>query len=78
MLEYLTQEKLYAKDFDIVKEAKGTNKAFNLTFTNISVTNYIEIRFYYGGKGSTQIPLKGNYGPLISAISVKSRKFYIM
>ncbi|CAO2815292.1 unnamed protein product [Amaranthus hypochondriacus] len=73
VFDIFIQEKLYAKDFDIVKEANGTNKAFKLTFTNVSVTNYIEIRFYYGGKGSTQIPFKGYYGPLISAISVESQ-----
>uniref|UniRef100_A0A803LN53 non-specific serine/threonine protein kinase n=1 Tax=Chenopodium quinoa TaxID=63459 RepID=A0A803LN53_CHEQI len=68
------QEKLYFKDFDIVKEANGTHKAFKKVFSNISVTNStIEIRFYYAGKGSTQIPVKGHYGPLISAISVESQ-----
>lgn len=71
------QEKLYAKDFDIAKEANGTNKAVNKTFRNIPVTKSIEVRFHYTGKGSIRVPDLGNYGPLISAISVESRKLYI-
>uniref|UniRef100_A0A803LEF8 non-specific serine/threonine protein kinase n=1 Tax=Chenopodium quinoa TaxID=63459 RepID=A0A803LEF8_CHEQI len=66
------QEKLVAKDFNIEKEANGTSKAFNKSFPHVAVTNYVEIRFYYAGKGSWQIPVRGNYGPLISAISVES------
>lgn len=43
---------------------------------NVSVTNNIlEIRFYFAGKGTTRIPDRGVYGPLISAISVKSGEF---
>lgn len=68
----LTQEKLVVKDFNIEKAANGTNKAFTMSFPHIFVTNYVEIRFYYAGKGSWQIPVRGNYGPLISAISVQS------
>ncbi|XP_048492453.1 probable leucine-rich repeat receptor-like serine/threonine-protein kinase At3g14840 isoform X2 [Beta vulgaris subsp. vulgaris] len=66
------QEKLVVKDFNIEKAANGTNKAFTMSFPHIFVTNYVEIRFYYAGKGSWQIPVRGNYGPLISAISVQS------
>ncbi|XP_021859161.1 probable leucine-rich repeat receptor-like serine/threonine-protein kinase At3g14840 isoform X2 [Spinacia oleracea] len=66
------QEKLVAKDFNIEKEANGTSKAINVTFPHIFVTNYVEIRFYYAGKGSWQLPVRGNYGPLISAISVEA------
>ncbi|XP_058194303.1 probable LRR receptor-like serine/threonine-protein kinase RFK1 isoform X2 [Rhododendron vialii] len=32
--------------------------------------NVMEIRFYWAGKGTTRIPVRGVYGPLISAISV--------
>lgn len=66
------QEKLVAKDFNIEKEANGTSKALKKSFPHIAVTNYVEIRFYYAGKGSWQLPVRGNYGPLISAISVES------
>lgn len=73
-LYYFVLEKLYEKDFDIAKETNGANKALKKIYSDISVTSSIEIRFYYAGKGSTAIPTKRNYGPLISAISVKSRK----
>lgn len=39
----------------------------------------MEIRFYWAGKGTTGLPVRGVYGPLISAISVtpgKLTKFY--
>lgn len=77
-MDYLVQEELYYKDFDIVKLANGTNKALKKVISNISVTNSIEIRFYYAGKGSTRVPVRGNFGPLISAISIESRKLYTM
>ncbi|XP_057949736.1 probable LRR receptor-like serine/threonine-protein kinase RFK1 isoform X2 [Malania oleifera] len=66
------QEKLVWKDFNIEDAAHGaqkpTVKEFNATVTN----NILEIRFYWGGKGTTRIPISGVYGPLISAISVYS------
>ncbi|XP_074269799.1 putative LRR receptor-like serine/threonine-protein kinase At1g07650 [Silene latifolia] len=66
------QEKLVHKNFDIVKEANGSNKAVVKVYPHIPVSGSIEIRFYYAGKGSTGIPVRGVYGPLISAISVES------
>lgn len=37
----------------------------------VTVTNgTVEIRFYWAGKGTNAIPVRGVYGPLISAISV--------
>ncbi|XP_057525843.1 probable LRR receptor-like serine/threonine-protein kinase At1g07650 [Amaranthus tricolor] len=66
------QEKLVAKDFNIEMEANGTDRALIKTFPHIAVTNFIEVRFYYAGKGSWQLPVRGNYGPLISAISVEA------
>ncbi|XP_042951864.1 probable leucine-rich repeat receptor-like serine/threonine-protein kinase At3g14840 isoform X2 [Carya illinoinensis] len=63
------------KDFDIVKAAGGVRKpniqSFNAT---VMANGTLEIRFYWAGKGTTDIPLKGNYGPLISAISVDSHE----
>ncbi|GMY37757.1 probable leucine-rich repeat receptor-like serine/threonine-protein kinase At3g14840 isoform X2 [Fagus crenata] len=53
------QEELVLKDFDIEKEAQGVDKA---------------IRFYWAGKGTKDVPKRGTYGPLISAISIKSGK----
>ncbi|KAK3424559.1 hypothetical protein EUGRSUZ_F01346 [Eucalyptus grandis] len=37
---------------------------------NIYIQGTLEIRFYWAGKGTTAIPDRGVYGPLISAISV--------
>jgi len=38
----------------------------------------LEIRLYWAGKGTTGIPFRSVYGPLISAISVKSGKLYFI
>ncbi|KAI4304436.1 hypothetical protein MLD38_039946 [Melastoma candidum] len=66
------QDKLVRKDFNIEHEAGGVQKpaieAFNVTVTE----NVLEIRLYWAGKGTTRIPLRGVYGPLISAISIAS------
>ncbi|KAK6946602.1 Serine-threonine/tyrosine-protein kinase, catalytic domain [Dillenia turbinata] len=59
------------KDFNIENEAGGAGKAIIKNFTSIPVSsNTLEIRFYWAGKGTTAIPDRGVYGPLISAISV--------
>ncbi|GFS42382.1 leucine-rich repeat transmembrane protein kinase [Actinidia rufa] len=64
------QGKLVEKDFNIEDEASGAQKQLTRPF-NASVTeNILEIRFYWAGKGTTRIPDRGVYGPLISAISV--------
>ncbi|KAG2320648.1 hypothetical protein Bca52824_013861 [Brassica carinata] len=64
------QGKLIWEDFNIRLEANGTHreviKEVNTTVTN----NTLEIRLYWAGKGTTIIPKRGNYGSLISAISV--------
>lgn len=58
------------KDFNIKEQANGTGKAIIRSF-NVTVTdNTLDIRLYWTGKGTTCIPSRGNYGPLISAISV--------
>jgi hypothetical protein len=71
---------LVLKDFNIVKEAGGVGKAVIKTFTAaVNNNNTLEIRFYWAGKGTTDIPNKGVYGPLISAISVvNSGRFYVL
>ncbi|XP_027333383.1 probable LRR receptor-like serine/threonine-protein kinase At1g07650 isoform X1 [Abrus precatorius] len=64
------QGKLVLKDFDIQREAGGTEKPLVKTF-NATVTQHtLKIHFYWAGKGTTGIPTRGVYGPLISAISV--------
>jgi hypothetical protein len=70
MFDIYIQDKLVQKDFNIADEAPGfvkpLIKQFNATVTN----NILEIRFYWAGKGTTRFPVRGVYGPLISAISV--------
>ncbi|XP_015082804.1 probable LRR receptor-like serine/threonine-protein kinase At1g07650 isoform X3 [Solanum pennellii] len=64
------QENLVLKDFNIANEAGGPGKAIVKTFT-VNVTSHtLKIHFYWAGKGTTGIPFRGVYGPLISAISV--------
>ena len=65
------------KDFNIEDEAGGAQKQLTRPF-NASVTeNILEIRFYWAGKGTTRIPDRGVYGPLISAISVDPSKYFV-
>ncbi|KAG2320646.1 hypothetical protein Bca52824_013859 [Brassica carinata] len=62
--------KLVWEDFNIRVEANGTHKEV-IKEVNTTVTdNTLEIRLYWAGKGTTIIPKRGNYGSLISAISV--------
>uniref|UniRef100_A0A1D1Z1R4 non-specific serine/threonine protein kinase n=1 Tax=Anthurium amnicola TaxID=1678845 RepID=A0A1D1Z1R4_9ARAE len=66
------QRKMVLKDFNIEDEAGGSGKLVVKTF-NASVEKHtLEISFYWAGKGTTGIPSRGVYGPLISAISVNS------
>uniref|UniRef100_A0A2N9GZA8 non-specific serine/threonine protein kinase n=1 Tax=Fagus sylvatica TaxID=28930 RepID=A0A2N9GZA8_FAGSY len=66
------QEELVLKDFDIEKEAQGVDKAVVRNFTAVVKNKILEIRFYWAGKGTKDVPKRGTYGPLISAISIKS------
>ncbi|XP_021830204.1 probable LRR receptor-like serine/threonine-protein kinase RFK1 isoform X2 [Prunus avium] len=73
VFDIYVQEKELRKDFNIEDEAKMAQKPVVIQEHNVSVTNNIlEIRFYFAGKGTTRIPDRGVYGPLISAISVTS------
>ncbi|KAG8386456.1 hypothetical protein BUALT_Bualt03G0150600 [Buddleja alternifolia] len=64
------QGNLVLKDFNIEDEAGGVNKGITRNFTAIVTDNTLDIRFYWAGKGTNGIPVRGVYGPLISAISV--------
>ncbi|GMY37755.1 probable LRR receptor-like serine/threonine-protein kinase At1g07650 isoform X1 [Fagus crenata] len=66
------QEELVLKDFDIEKAAQGVDKAVVRNFTAVVKNKILEIRFYWAGKGTQNVPKRGIYGPLISAISIKS------
>ncbi|KAL1560367.1 putative LRR receptor-like serine/threonine-protein kinase RFK1 isoform X1 [Salvia divinorum] len=64
------QEKLVRENFNIEDEAHGAQKSVVRKFTTNVTDNTLEIRFYWAGKGTTRIPNRGDYGSLISAISV--------
>ncbi|XP_061350344.1 probable leucine-rich repeat receptor-like serine/threonine-protein kinase At3g14840 [Gastrolobium bilobum] len=64
------QGELVLKDFNIANKAQGVGKEIILPFPAYVGNNALEIRFYWAGKGTTAIPYKSVYGPLISAISV--------
>ncbi|KAF8409124.1 hypothetical protein HHK36_005197 [Tetracentron sinense] len=64
------QGQLVRKDFNIADEEGGDGKEVIRTFPANVTSSTLEIRFYWAGKGTTVIPSKGTYGPLISAISV--------
>lgn len=57
-------------DFNIQDEAGGVHRAITKYFATNITDNTLEIHLYWGGKGTTAIPYRGMYGPLISAISV--------
>ncbi|GKB14522.1 kinase RLK-Pelle-DLSV family protein, partial [Tanacetum coccineum] len=61
------------KNFDITNEAGGVDKEVIKKIKNVCVTNNtLEIRFQYAGRGTTTVPTRGVYGPIISAISMSS------
>lgn len=63
------------EDFNIEDSAGGPRKPVIKTF-NASVTDHtLKIQFFWAGRGTTGIPSRGVYGPLISAISVTPSTF---
>lgn len=61
------QGKSVLENFNIAKEAGGVGRAIYRDFeTNVSGST-LEIHLYWAGKGTTSVPQKGVYGPLISA-----------
>ena len=66
---------LVAKDFNIADEAGGVGKKVTKHYFAVVNNNTLEILFYWAGKGTTGIPERGVYGPLISAISVLPGRF---
>ncbi|KAL1205158.1 putative LRR receptor-like serine/threonine-protein kinase [Cardamine amara subsp. amara] len=71
IFDVYVQGVLMWKDFNIKEEADGTLKPVVKEVKAVNVTDHmLEIRLYWAGKGTTIIPERGNYGPLISAISL--------
>ncbi|GMH24266.1 hypothetical protein Nepgr_026109 [Nepenthes gracilis] len=65
------QGNLVLKDFNIMEKAGGVGKGITMDFKDIRVdSSTLEISLYWAGKGTTAVPDRGVYGPLISAITV--------
>ncbi|KAL0407100.1 UNVERIFIED_CONTAM: putative LRR receptor-like serine/threonine-protein kinase [Sesamum latifolium] len=61
------------KDFDILREANGTFLRAVVKEFKVQVSeNYIDIHFFWAGKGTCCSNFNGTYGPLVSAISATS------
>ncbi|XP_039162723.1 probable LRR receptor-like serine/threonine-protein kinase At1g53430, partial [Eucalyptus grandis] len=59
------------KDFNIAEAAGGVGKGMYRDFNDIYVSgSTLDIHLYWSGKGTTAIPRRGIYGPLICAIAV--------
>eukprot|EP01018_Ginkgo_biloba_P030394 Gb_19704 [translate_table: standard] len=58
------------QDFNILKEAGSPTTAIYKSFKANVTENFLEIHFFWSGKGTCCIPAQGTYGPLVSAISV--------
>lgn len=70
------QGKLVLKDFDIAEAAGGPGKPIIKTFTVSVTSRTLKIHLYWAGRGTTGIPVRGTYGPMISAISVDPSMFF--
>ncbi|KAJ0941065.1 putative Malectin domain-containing protein [Helianthus annuus] len=74
LFDVYVQGELKLKDFDITKEAGGSGRALLKNYTVNVKNNTLKIQLYWAGKGTVETPLQGNYGPIISAISVDPSK----
>ncbi|XP_062096117.1 probable LRR receptor-like serine/threonine-protein kinase At1g07650 isoform X2 [Humulus lupulus] len=72
MFDVYVQGKLELKDFNIEKEAEGVDKEVIREFKTMVTNKTLDIRFQYAGKGTTNVPRRGVYGSLVSAISLES------
>ncbi|CAN0897362.1 Probable LRR receptor-like serine/threonine-protein kinase At1g07650 [Linum grandiflorum] len=70
IFDVYVQDKLVLKDFNIEAEAGGPGRPIVKTYTVAITNNTLKVHFYWAGRGTTGIPVRGVYGPLISAISV--------
>ncbi|XP_048592576.1 probable LRR receptor-like serine/threonine-protein kinase At1g29720 [Brassica napus] len=71
IFDVYVQGELFLRDFNIKEEANGTLKPVVKVAKAVNVTDHtLEIRLYWAGKGTVLFPKRGNYGPLISAISL--------
>ncbi|KAI3771099.1 hypothetical protein L6452_02255 [Arctium lappa] len=62
---------LWRKDFNIMEEADGVSRGISIDADDVMVNgSTLEIHLYWVGKGTTAIPDRGVYGPLIFAITI--------
>ncbi|CAH2038644.1 unnamed protein product [Thlaspi arvense] len=71
LFDVYVQEKLAIKNFNIQEAAGGSGKPVIKRFTVNVTDNNLKIGLRWAGKGTTGIPVRGVYGPMISAISVE-------
>ncbi|KAJ6966284.1 hypothetical protein NC652_003988 [Populus alba x Populus x berolinensis] len=65
------QGKVVETNFNIMEEAGGVGIGIPMVYDGIIVNgSTLEIHLYWSGKGTTAVPDRGVYGPLISAITV--------
>ncbi|XP_038974986.1 probable LRR receptor-like serine/threonine-protein kinase At1g56130 isoform X1 [Phoenix dactylifera] len=70
------QGALKEKDFDIRKEAGGSSFIAVVKEFTVPVTkNFLELHFFWAGKGTCCVPMQGYYGASVSAISVSPYDF---
>lgn len=64
------QGEVVLKDFNIMEKAKVIGKGIEEVKDVFVNGSTLEIHLYWAGKGTTAIPDRGVYGPLISAITI--------
>ncbi|KAF6173329.1 hypothetical protein GIB67_027024 [Kingdonia uniflora] len=64
------QDKVVLTDFNIAEAAGGIGKEIIKKYNATVTGSTLEIHLYWTGKGTTSIPFRSVYGPLISAITV--------
>ncbi|XP_023645212.1 probable LRR receptor-like serine/threonine-protein kinase At1g07650 isoform X2 [Capsella rubella] len=71
LFDIYVQDQLVMKNFNIQEAARGSGKPVTKSFL-VNVTDHtLKIGLRWAGKGTTGIPIRGVYGPMISAISVE-------
>ncbi|TKW32768.1 hypothetical protein SEVIR_2G189100v4 [Setaria viridis] len=64
------QGRMVLENFNIEQPSGADGKPVIKTFQTYVTNHTLEIQFYWAGRGTTGIPYRGSYGPLISAITV--------
>ncbi|KAK4769980.1 hypothetical protein SAY87_030512 [Trapa incisa] len=72
LFDIYIQDELVHKDFNIEFVSGGAQRPTTEIYNVIVRNHVLDIRLFWAGKGTTRIPKRGVYGPIISAISVES------